>query len=255
LASNEKAPELVALIPARGGSVRVPGKNTRALAGHPLIAYTISAALDSGVFAKVVVSTDEEKTAEIGRHYGAEAPFLRPSEYSESTSPDIDFVVHALDEYKKLGTEFDGFSILRPTSPFRKPQTIQRAWSAFQAAGPNVDSLRAVERCNDHPMKMWVIRGKLMHPLFAFGPQEQPWHSSQYPTLPEIYVQNASLEIAWSRVALEDHTIAGETIMPFLTVDDEGIDVNNKYDWAIVEQMIEAGDAVLPEVHQPPYSD
>jgi N-acylneuraminate cytidylyltransferase len=104
-------------------------------------------------------------------------------------------------------------------------------------------------------MKMWVIRGKLMHPLFAFGPQDQPWHSSQYPTLPEIYVQNASLEIAWSRVALDDRTIAGETIMPFLTVEDEGIDVNNKYDWAIVEQMIEAGDAKLPEVHQAPYQD
>ena len=255
MANKEDSPKIVALIPARGGSVRVPGKNTRPLAGHPLIAYTVSAALDSGVFNTVVVSTDEERTAEIGRYYGAEAPFLRPSGYSESTSPDIEFVVHALAEYKKLGIEFDAFSILRPTSPFRKPKTIQRAWSEFQAAGPNVDSLRAVERCNEHPMKMWVIRGKLMHPLFAFGPQDQPWHSSQYPTLPEIYVQNASLEIAWSHVALKDRTIAGETIMPFLTVDDEGIDVNNKYDWAIVEQMIAAGDAKLPEVRQDPYQD
>jgi CMP-N,N'-diacetyllegionaminic acid synthase len=255
LANNEDSPKLVALIPARGGSVRVPGKNTRPLAGHPLIAYTITAAIDSGVFDKVVVSTDDERTAVIGRHYGADVPFLRPTDYSGSTSPDIEFVVHALDEYKKLGAEFDAFSILRPTSPFRKPETIQRAWNEFKAAGPSVDSLRAVERCNEHPMKMWVIRGNLMHPLFAFGPQDQPWHSSQYPTLPEIYVQNASLEIAWSRVALDDRTIAGETIMPFLTVEDEGIDVNNKYDWAIVEQMIEAGDAKLPEVHQPPYQD
>ena len=172
MANKEDSPKLVALIPARGGSVRVPGKNTRLLAGHPLIAYTISAAIESGVFDTVVVSTDEKRTAEIGRYYGAEAPFLRPARYSESTSPDIEFVVHALDKYKKSGTEFDAFSILRPTSPFRKPQTIQRAWSEFQATGPSVDSLRAVERCNEHPMKMWVIRGNLMHPLFAFGPQD-----------------------------------------------------------------------------------
>jgi N-acylneuraminate cytidylyltransferase len=100
---------------------------------------------------------------------------------------------------------------------------------------------------------MWVVRGDRMMPLIPFGPSEQPWHSSQYPTLPEVYIQNASLEIAWTRVATVNHTIAGNTLMPFITVDDEGLDVNSEYDWMLVERMVEVGDASLPPISQAPY--
>ena len=86
------------------------------------------------------------------------------------------------------------------------------------------------------------------------GPAEQPWHSSQYPSLPEIYVQNASLEIAWTRVVFEDRTIAGNVVMPFFTENYEGFDVNNPYDWQLAEQLIQNGDAKLPVVPQPAYS-
>ena len=115
----------VALIPARAGSQRVKGKNVRSLAGHPLLAYSIAAAHESGVFERIVVSTDSDEIARIARSYGAEVPLLRPSEMAGSTSPDIEWVRHALDN---LGREFDAFSILRPTSPFRTAATIRRAW-------------------------------------------------------------------------------------------------------------------------------
>jgi len=91
-----------------------------------------------------------------------------------------------------------------------------------------------------------------MMPLLPLGPAEQPWHSSQYPSLPEIYIQNASLEMAWSRVVFEDRTIAGNVVMPFFTVDYEGFDVNNEYDWQLAEQMVQNGDVKLPAVPQPP---
>ena len=107
--------------------------------------------------------------------------------------------------------------------------------------------------CHEHPCKMWVVRGDRMMPLIPFGPSEQPWHSSQYPTLPEVYIQNASLEIAWTKVATVNHTIAGNTLMPFITVDDEGLDVNSEYDWMLVERMVEVGDANLPPISQTPY--
>ena len=245
-------PTIVALIPARSGSKRVPHKNIRPLAGHPLIAYSISAAVNSGVFSEVLVSTDSEKYADIARHYGAGVPFLRPQEYAESFSPDIEFVEHALNNLKDQGREYDAFSILRPTSPFRKAETIQRAWNEFLAQ-EGVDSLRAVELCHEHPCKMWVVRGERMMPLIPFGPAEQPWHSSQYPTLPEVYIQNASLEIAWSTVVTAGHTIAGNVLMPFITRDDEGLDVNNEYDWMLVEKMVEVGEASLPPISQTPY--
>ena len=126
-------PTIIALIPARSGSQRVPHKNIRPLGGDPLMAYSIAAAVNSGVFSEVLVSTDSDKYADIARHYGASVPFLRPNEYAESFSPDIEFVEHALNSLRDQGREYDCFSILRPTSPFRKAETIQRAWSEFLA--------------------------------------------------------------------------------------------------------------------------
>lgn len=249
---EERKPSAVALIPARSGSKRVPNKNIRPLAGHPVIAYSIAAAVDSGVFDAVVVSTDSQEYANIARHYGAEIPFMRPTEYSGDRSPDIEFVEYTLKRLADEGRPFDCFSILRPTSPFRRSDTIHRAWSALLAE-EGVDSLRAVEKCHEHPGKMWIIRGGRMSPLLPFGPPEQPWHSSQYPSLPEIYVQNASLEIAWSRVVFAGRTIAGNVLMPFLTEGYEGFDVNQPYDWWLAEQLVRDGQARLPEVRVPPY--
>jgi CMP-N,N'-diacetyllegionaminic acid synthase len=245
-------PSVVALIPARAGSVRVADKNIRPLAGHPLLAYSIAAARDSGIFADVLLCTDSESYAAIGRHYGAEIPFLRPAEISGARSPDIEWVEYTLNRLREAGHEYDCFSILRPTSPFRKAETIRRAWAEFLAE-PGVDSLRAVEKCGQHPAKMWVIRGRRMSPLLPFGPVDQPWHSSQYPTLPEIHVQNASLEIAWTRVVFEGRTISGVTLMPFLTEGDGGFDVNQPHDWKLAEELIRAGEATLPPVSAPPF--
>ena len=242
-------PTCVALIPARAGSKRVPGKNIRLLCDHPVIAYTIAAAVQSKVFSAVVVSTDDPVYADIVRSYGAEAPFLRPHAFAGDLSPDIEWVEHALLQLKAAGREFDCFSILRPTNPFRTPETIARAWQQF-GSQPGIDSLRAVEKCKQHPGKMWLIRNGRMHPLLPLGPEQQPWHSSQYQALPEVYVQNASLEIAWTRVVWETRTIAGEVIIPFLTKGLEGFDVNYPEDWQRAEELVKSGQATLPRVEQ-----
>lgn len=246
------APTAVALVPARGGSKRVVGKNVRPLAGHPLIAYTIAAARSSGVFDAVVVSTDSQAYAAVARHYGAETPFMRPAELAGDTSPDIEWVTHALSALASAGRRWDCFSILRPTSPFRKPETIRRAWSQFLDAS-GADSLRAVERCSQHPGKMWVITGDRMVPLLPLGSPSRPWHSSQYAALPEIWVQNASLEIAWCRVPERHGTIAGEVISPFRTAGREGLDVNSELDFRLAEELVREDPAALPQVTQPPW--
>jgi N-acylneuraminate cytidylyltransferase len=238
---------IIALIPARSGSKRVADKNIRPLAGHPVMAYTIAAAKRSGVFSAIVVSTDSEEYAEVARKYGAEVPFLRPVEISGDVSPDIEWVEFTLKRLKEMGREYDCFSILRPTSPFRLPETIQRAWKEFLAE-EGVDSLRAVEKCREHPGKMWVIRGKRMTPLLPISPAELPWHSTPYQALPEVYSQNASLEIAYSRVVFEGRTIAGDVVMPFLTQGYEGFDVNRPYDWGLAEELVRTGQARLTEI-------
>ena len=212
--SPSSDPSIVALIPARSGSKRVPGKNIRRFGNHPLIAYTIASA---------------------------------PKELSGDKSPDIEWVEDLLRKLRSNDRDYDCFSLLRPTSPMRTAKTIQRAWVAFLDE-TGVDSLRAVETVRQHPGKMWVVRGRRMFPLLPYGPAEQPWHSSQYQSLPVIHVQNASLEIAWTRVVFEGRTIAGEAVMPFVTEADEGVDINDAEDWMHAEQLVTQAKVLLPEV-------
>jgi CMP-N,N'-diacetyllegionaminic acid synthase len=245
---------VIALIPARSGSKRVKSKNIRMLAGHPLIAYTIAAAKESNVFDAIVVSTDSEKIADIADHYGAEVPFLRPGELAGDVSPDIEWVEYTLKRLKESGRVYDCFSILRPTSPFRRGETVSRAWALF-AGEDGVDSLRAVERCRQHPGKMWVVGRNRMFPLLPFCNSGAPWHSSQYQSLPEIYVQNASLEIAWCHVVFNKHSIGGDTFMPFFTENYEGFDINDLYDWKLAEEIVNEGSAALPVVDESPFRE
>jgi len=243
----------VALIPARAGSKRVPGKNTRPLGAHPLLAYTIAAARESGVFGAVLVSTDSAAIADVARYYGAEVPFLRPSEMAGDVSPDIEWVRYTLDGLDRVGRSWECFSLLRPTSPFRGSGTIRRAWRQFSAA-EGIDSLRAVELCRQHPGKMWVVQGEWITPLLTDGPTDPPWHSTPYQALPKVYVQNASLEIAWRRTVAETGTIAGHRILPFFTERLEGFDVNDPRDWWYAEYLLSTGEASLPPVSVSPWS-
>ncbi len=241
---SDTSPSVVALIPARAGSKRVPNKNIREFKGHPLIAYTIKAAIDSGIFRDIVVSTDSEEIADVAQKYGAQAPFMRPAEYAGGLSPDIEWISHAMKTFKEKGMECDAFSLLRPTSPFRTGETISRAWDIF-CREDGADSLRAVEKCLQHPCKMWVVRQNRLLPLIPFGPEAKPWHSMPYQALPEVYVQNASLEIAWSKVISETGTIAGATVIPFITEGYEGYDINTMEDWYLAEKLVDEGKVSL----------
>jgi len=242
----------VALIPARAGSRRVPDKNIRLLAGHPLLAYTITAARQSGIFSDVIVSTDSAHYADVATHYGAEVPFLRPAGLAGDVSLDIEWLTHAINMLRDAGRDYDCFSILRPTSPFRLPETIRRAWRAF-VAEDGIDSLRAVEKCRQHPGKMWVVRDKRMSPLLPLTPPGQPWHSSQYQSLPDVYVQNASLEIAWTRVLAKHTSIAGNVLLPFLTEGHEGFDINSESDWDLAGQLVKNRQVRMPSIDCFPY--
>ncbi len=242
---------IIGLIPARAGSKRVQGKNFRRLSGHPLIAYTIVAALDSKIFSSVIVSTDSPIIAEISQYYGAEVPFLRPTEFAGDLSPDIEWIQYTLFELEQRGFVYDAFSILRPTSPFRQVETIQRAWNQFRQK-TEVDSLRAVEKCKQHPGKMWVVKEQRISPLLSGGPTQPPWHSTPYQGLPEVYVQNASLEMAWSKVIDQFATISGNKIIPFFTEGFEGLDINDSKDWWYAEHLLAQGEAKLPIIKKEP---
>ena len=122
----------IAIIPARSGSKGLPHKNIRPLNGIPLIAYTIKAALDSGMFDTVMVSTDSEEYAEIARQYGAEVPFLRSAETSSDTAGSWPVVSEVIRNYRAMGEEFDSVCLLQPTSPLRDAEDIRGAYAFMQ---------------------------------------------------------------------------------------------------------------------------
>jgi CMP-N,N'-diacetyllegionaminic acid synthase len=239
-------PSLVAFVPARAGSERVPGKNVRPLAGHPLLAYAVVAARQAGAD-RVVCSTDSEEIAQVARRYGADVPFLRPAEYATSASPDIDWLCDAL---RRLDGSYDLFALVRPTSPFRGPDAIRRGLEQLLGL-PEVDSIRAVEPVKQHPGKMWLVDGQTMRPLLDQSELEVPWHDSQFQTLPPVYVQSSALEIAWSRV-LGEGSRGGGRRAPFLTRGYEGFTIDYEEDWARAEALVETGAAVLPSIDVEP---
>jgi CMP-N,N'-diacetyllegionaminic acid synthase len=246
--------KMVALIPARAGSKRIPGKNTKLLAGHPLIAYTIAAARESEVFSEVWVSSDDALTLALASVHGADT-IRRSDECATDESPDVGWVKETL---SGIGfSVFDSFAILRPTSPFRTAAAIRRAYDQFKRS--EVHSIRAVQPVKEHPGKMWQVENGCLTPLLTgdfpvtrgwdqgagFG---HPWHSRPTQTLPSVYVQNASLEMAWTYVVKSFGTISGRKIAPFFTEGYEGYDINDPEDWATAERLIEEGLVELPSL-------
>jgi N-acylneuraminate cytidylyltransferase len=241
----------IALVGARSGSERVPGKNVRPLAGHPLLAYAICTARQAGVFERVVVSTDSEAIADVARWYGAEVPFLRPDAYATATSPDIEWIADLLE---RLPERYDVFAIVRATNPFRGPDVVRRGLEQLLATR-EADSLRAVELVKQHPGKMWVLDddGRLMRPLLDQSHLDVAWHAGQYQALPRVYVQNSALEIAWTRVVTETGTREGHVLAPFLTTGHEGFNVDDEDDWERAEALLASGRVTLPDVDRDPY--
>jgi len=226
----------IALIPARSGSKRIKDKNTLRLNGHPLMAYTIRSAIDSKIFDRVICVTDSLKYLKIAKKYGAEVPYLRPKEISGDKSPDIKWVKWMMKKLNK-NNKYDIFSILRPTNPLRDEKVIKRAYKKFFQK-KNCDSLRAVDLCKQHPFKMWKLKGKYMVPLIK-SQKKIPFHSRQYAQLPKIYTQNASIEIAWTKVLKNKNpSISGKKIIPYFSKGFDGFDINQPEDIFLLKYLI-----------------
>jgi CMP-N,N'-diacetyllegionaminic acid synthase len=218
--------DLTILIPARAGSKRVPGKNTRLLGGKPLIEWTIEPAKAADA-ARIIVSTDDKSIWPIARYHEVDLHIRKP-EHATDEATDFAWVY---DLRQMIETPY--FCILRPTSPFRTASTIRRAFAMLVGSGAH--SVRAVERViHPHPAKMWQLEAgaKFMQPVIrGVHPDGTPYHSSPTQSLPEVYTQNASLEMAQTWVIEGTKTISGYHIAPFLTEPREGFDLNTEDDF------------------------
>jgi CMP-N,N'-diacetyllegionaminic acid synthase len=225
--------DLTILIPARAGSKRCPGKNTRMLGGKPLIAWTIEAAKAADVY-KIIISSDDKAIWPIARDYEVDLHVRKP-EHATDDACDFGWVY---DLRRMIDTPY--FAILRPTSPFRTASTIRRALAML--VGSKAHSVRAVERViHPHPAKMWTFEKgtHYMQPVLrGCHADGTPYHSAPSQSLPAVYMQNASLEMAQTWVIEGTKTISGYHVAPFLTDGVEGFDVNTPEDFERAERIV-----------------
>lgn len=235
---------IIAFIPARSGSKRIPNKNIKDFFGYPLIVYTIQSAKDSGIFDEIIVSSDDFYTGSIAVYQGV-GYIDRPREYATDISPDIDWIKHAIGKLKEVNKEYDYFAILRPTNPFRSRETIKKGYDLFLSK--KCGSVRAVERVKQHPYKMWRIypSGKLVGLLGE--PRMPEAYDKPTQTLPTIYVQNGCLQISKIN-GLKQNSVSEWPIYPLIIDNYEGFDINTPEDWILAEEFVKRGLIKLPEI-------
>ncbi len=239
--------EILALIPARGGSKGIPRKNIRPLAGFPLIAYSIAAALKSRLVTRTLVSTDDEEIAQIAQSLGAEVPFLRPPELARDDTLDLPVFTHALTWLKQHEDYHPEVVVqLRPTSPIRPPDCVDQAIEIL-TAHTMADSVRGIIPSGQNPYKMWRMDdlGQLKPLLEVIGLAE-PYNAPRQ-ALPPTYWQTGHIDAIRISTILQKGSLSGDIIYPLLLDPRYAIDIDTVRDWTRAEWTISQGD--LPMVH------
>ncbi len=239
--------EILALIPARGGSKGIPRKNIRDFAGYPLIAYSIAAALQSESVTRVIVSTDDAEIAEVAKAYGAEVPFLRPAELADDNTADLPVFEHALSWLaENEGYHPDLVVQLRPTSPVRPVGLLDEAVQLL-LEHPEADSVRGIVPAGQNPHKMWrVSENGQMQPLLSVQGIAEPYNAPRQ-QLPAVYWQTGHIDAIRPSVILEKGSMSGDVILPVFIDPAFTVDIDNLRDWARYEWLVRQVD--LPMVH------
>jgi CMP-N,N'-diacetyllegionaminic acid synthase len=241
---------VLALIPARGGSKSIPRKNVMEVAGKPLIAWSILHALQSSLVTRVIVSTDDTEIASVAEDYGAEVPFVRPAEFAQDLSPDIDVFRHALEFLANHeGYKPDMIVHLRPTGPVRRVRDIDAAIDLL-AGSPEADAVRSVSLVHQTPYKMWTLRDDgSMEPLLHL-PGLSDCQSRPRQSLPLAYWQNGYVDVLRPRAVLEKRSMWGDRVLPFV-IETGLFDIDYPEDVAPVEEAMRCLelDLDLPRAH------
>jgi CMP-N,N'-diacetyllegionaminic acid synthase len=239
-------PEVLAIIPARGGSKGLPGKNTRLLAGHPLVSYSIAAGLQATLVNRVICSTDSQEIADIALRYGAEVPFLRPAELAADESPDIDAFQHLIQELKQRENYRPDIIVqLRPTSPVRQPGQVDEGVKLL-IDNPKTDSIRGVTLSPATPYKMWRIGDDILEPLLTIEGVPEPFNMPRQ-TLPDVYWQTGTLDIMRTSV-IESGSMTGNEIRPFIVDQEHAVDIDHLESFTRAERVISTIECVTPSI-------
>ena len=234
--------DILALIPARGGSKGIPRKNIRNFAGYPLIAWSIAAAQHASCVTRILLSTDDEEIASVGREYGAETPFLRPSDLAQDQTTDLPVFEHALKWLEETESYRPEIVVqLRPTSPVRPKDCVDRAVRILLEHG-DADSVRGVVPAGQNPHKMWRLAGEdqPMKPLLQVGGIVEPYNAPRQ-ILPPVYWQTGHIDAIRISTIVQKHSLTGDVIYPLVIDPRYTIDIDSLSDWAKYEMLATSG--------------
>ena len=240
--------DILALIPARGGSKGIPRKNIRLFAGYPLITWSIAAAKRSELVTRVIVSTDDEEIAAVAREWGAETPFLRPAEFAQDKTTDLPVFEHALKWLSDVeGYRPDILIQLRPTSPIR-PRTMVDDAINILLGHADADSVRGVVPAAQNPFKMWRFNGedKPLKPLLGVEGIPEPYNAPRQ-ILPPAYWQTGHIDAIRISTITQKNSLTGDVVYPLMIDPKYTVDIDTLSDWAKYESLVYSGlDMVSP---------
>ena len=222
---------IIVIIPARGGSKSLRNKNVLPLNGVPLLCYSVAYSLKSKIVTSTVVSTDSPKIAAIAKECGAMVPFLRPERIARDNSRDYPFMRHALDYFESKGQFFDIYVLLRPTSPMRPPDLIEKAIKILKD-NTNATSVRSCALIKEHPYRAWKQNENGSITGF-FDDIVEPYNIPRQ-QLPALYFQTGDIEVI-RRETLIKGSVSGEHVFPLIIKHDEMIDIDSYSDFIKAE--------------------
>jgi CMP-N-acetylneuraminic acid synthetase len=232
------AGQVLALVPARGGSKGIPRKNLRLLAGKPLVVHAVETGLAAKLVTRVLCSTDDPEVAEVARAAGADVPFLRPSELATDASEDWPVFMHALDWLAEHQNWRPDLVVnLRPTSPLRTPTHVDDAIRLLLDSG--VDSVKAVCLARQHPHKMWLRQpGGVIEPFLKTAFRAQRGPDVPRAELENVYWQNGVVDVTRRNVIFDQRVVIGRRVAGLVTDPADSIDIDTPLDLALAELLL-----------------
>jgi len=243
--SAKKNPEVLAIVPARGGSKSIPHKNIQSFLGHPLLVYSIAAGLQAKLVTRVIVSTEDENIAELSQKYGAEVPFMRPADLAQDDTLDFPVFEHALSWLAKQEKYRPDILVqLRPTSPLRPPGLVDHAVDTL-IANKQADSVRGVVPSGQNPHKMWRIgKDGALQSLMKVKGVDEPYNAPRQ-VLPSTYWQTGHVDAIRTSTILKKRSMTGDTIWPVLIDPRYTTDIDAPNDWRRAEWLAQSGELDL----------
>ncbi len=226
------------IITARGGSKGIPRKNVKLLAGKPLIAHTCLAAKESGIFDRIVLSTDDEEIATVGKEWGAEVPFMRPAELAQDTTPTLPVLVHTV-EWLKANENYvpDAVVILQPTAPLRNAEDLRGARDLFASSG--ADSVVSMAEVPGHYNPHWQFKVEENGSIAIFTGEPFEKIVKRRQELPKTFTRNGAIYLFKTPLLFEETpTFYGRDVRAFIMDRKRSINIDSPEDFAAAEAAL-----------------